>query len=96
MVEDRPQTVLGYETPAPLRVGDPPPPRRPMVLFLTLRQMIFAIGVGLLVANLGTWIVKPPAADVAGWGAALVGLCVRLGPLPWFMNEDVPPPRPLR
>jgi hypothetical protein len=94
-VDDETPEVLSYEVPAPLRRDRDPRPvrRRPMMLWLIARQLAFMLGVGLFSVGIVMCLRGhyDDAEPLVGWGAALVALCVPLGPLPWFFQENGPP-----
>ena len=93
-------TVLSYATPGSKKPnGLPPPPFYRRSIFWTIvRRVVFAFGMGLLGLGIGgvmqgmqaSYVVGDAQVSV-GWGMTLIGLCIPLGPLPWFMREDGSP-----
>jgi hypothetical protein len=90
-------TVLSYETPGSRKPGSPPPPPwyRRSLLWVIARRFTFVLGMALLGMGIGGGIealhgprVISDAQAYIGWGMALIGVCIPLGPLPWFMRED--------
>jgi hypothetical protein len=89
--EDTPE-ILSYEVPAPLRRTERPMTRRPMMIWLVARQLTFMVGIGVLAVGIVMCVRGhyDDAQPLVGSGAALVALCVPLGPLPWFLYERGP------
>jgi len=91
-MDDETPEVLSYEVPTPLRRDPRPVGRRPMMLWLVGRQLAFMLGVGLLSVGIVSCVRGryDDAEPLVGWGAALIALCIPLGPMPWFFHENGP------
>jgi hypothetical protein len=60
---------------------------------MMIRRMTFALGMFLVGLGVGGVLMRLAHASgdfdlLMGWGMGLTGLCIPLGPLPWFMRED--------
>ena len=89
--------VLSDETLGSRTPGDPPPPPwyRNSVFWIIARRITFSFGMALLGGGIGGVLAGLQGSRVAGdadvligLGMALIGLCIPLGPLPWFMRES--------
>jgi hypothetical protein len=82
-------TVLSYATPGSKKSGGLPPPfYRRSIFWIIVRRITFALGMGLFGAGIGFAFERGDAQVFIGWGMVLIGLCIPLGSLPWFMRED--------
>ena len=88
-------TVLSYATPGSQKPGGLPPPPwyRRSLFWMMIRRITFALGMFLLGAGIGGVLMglAHTSGDfdlLTAWGMALIGICIPLGPLPWFMRED--------